>query len=70
MEAVYRKFGTKGQQCLKNYMDNFRLGTMLADLDFHIEIINFLFDLPKEHSLHLKLSKLIFMQPQMDFLGI
>ena len=43
---------------------------MLADLDFHIEIIHFLFDLLAEHSLHLKLSKSIFMQPQMDFLGI
>jgi len=62
MEAVYRKFGAKGQQCLKNYMDNFGLGTMLEDLDFHIEIINFLFDLLVEHGLHLKLSKSIFMQ--------
>jgi len=70
MEAVYRKFSAKGQQCLKNYMDNFGLGTMLADLDFHIEIINFLFDLLAEHSLYLKLSKSIFMQPQIDFLGI
>jgi len=70
MEAVYRKFGAKGRQCLKNYMDDFRLGTMLKDLDFHIEIINFLFNLLAEHGLHLKLSKSIFMQPQMDFLGI
>ena len=70
MEAVYRKFSAKGRQCLKNYMDNFGLGTTLADLDFHIEIINFLFNLLVEHGLHLKLSKSIFMQPQMDFLGI
>jgi len=70
MEAVYRKFGAKGWQCLKNYMDNFRLGTTLKDLDFHIEIIHFLFDLLAEHGLHLKLSKSIFMQPQMDFLGV
>ena len=70
MEAVYRKFGAKGRQCLKNYMDNFGLGTTLKDLDFHIEIINFLFDLLAEHGLHLKLSKSIFMQPQMDFLGV
>jgi len=70
MEAVYRKFGAKGQQCLKNYMDNFGLGTTLKDLDFHIKIINFLFDLLVEHGLHLKLSKSIFMQPQMDFLGV
>ena len=41
MEAIYRKFGAKGQRCLKNYMDDFRLGTMLTDLDFHIEITHF-----------------------------
>ena len=70
MEAVYRKFSAKGWQCLKNYMDDFGLGTTLADLDFHIEIINFLFDLLAEHGLYLKLSKSIFMQPQMDFLGV
>ena len=70
MEAVYRKFGAKGRRCLKNYMDDFGLGTMLTDLNFHIEIIHFLFNLLAEHSLHLKLSKSIFMQPQMDFLGI
>jgi len=70
MEAVYRKFSAKGRQCLKNYMDDFGLGTTLKDLDFHIEIINFLFDLLVEHGLHLKLSKSIFVQPQMDFLGV
>ena len=70
MEAIYRKFSAKGQQCLKNYMDDFGLGTMLADLDFHIEIIHFLFNLLAEHSLHLKLSKSIFIEPQMDFLGV
>jgi len=70
MEAIYRKFGAKGRQCLKNYMDDFGLGTMLKDLDFHIEIIHFLFDLLAEHGLYLKLSKSIFMQPQIDFLGV
>ena len=70
MEVIYRKFGAKGRQCLKNYMDNFGLGTMLTDLDFHIKIIHFLFDLLAEHGLHLKLSKSIFMQPQMYFLGV
>ena len=70
MEAIYRKFGAKGWRCLKNYMDDFGLGTMLTNLDFHIEIIHFLFNLLVEHGLHLKLSKLIFMQPQMDFLGV
>jgi len=70
MEEIYRKFGAKEWQCLKNYMDDFGLGTKLADLNFHIEIINFLFDLLAKHGLHLKLSKSIFMQPQMDFLGV
>jgi len=51
-------------------MDDFRLGTLLKDLPLHIEITHFLFDLLVEHSLHLKLSKSIFMQPQMDFLGV
>jgi len=70
MEKVYQKFGSIGQKCLKNYMDDFGLGTMLKDLPLHIEITHFLFDLLAEHSLHLKLSKSIFMQPQMDFLGV
>ena len=33
-------------------------------------MIHFLFDLLTKHRLHLKLSKSIFMQPQMDFLGV
>jgi len=70
MEKVYQKFGSIGHKCLKNYMDDFRLGTKLKDLPLHIKITHFLFDLLAEHSLHLKLSKSIFMQPQMDFLGV
>jgi len=70
MEKVYQKFGSIGHKCLKNYMDDFGLGTKLKDLPLHIEITHFLFDLLAEHSLHLKLSKSIFMQPQMDFLGV
>jgi len=70
MERVYQKFGSIGRKCLKNYMDDFGLGTMLKDLPLHIEITHFLFDLLAEHGLHLKLSKSIFMQPQMDFLGV
>jgi len=59
-----------GRRCLKNYMDNFGLGTLLKDIDIHIEMIHHLFDLLAKHGLHLKLSKSIFMQPQMDFLGV
>jgi len=70
MEKVYQKFGSIGCKCLKNYMDDFRLGTLLKDLPLHIEITHYLFDLLAEHGLHLKLSKSIFMQPQMDFLGV
>jgi len=70
MEEFCRKFGEMGRRCLKNYMDNFGLGTLLKDIDIHIKMIHFLFDLLAKHRLHLKLSKSIFMQPQMDFLGI
>jgi len=70
MEEFGRKFGEMGRRCLKNYMDNFGLGTLLKDIDVHIQMIHFLFDLLAKHGLHLKLSKSIFMQPQMDFLGV
>ena len=51
-------------------MDDFGLGTLLKDIDLYIEMIHFLFNLLTKHGLHLKLSKSIFMQPQMDFLGV
>ena len=70
MEEFSRKFREMGRRCLKNYMDDFGLGTLLKDIDVHIQMIHFLFDLLAKHGLHLKLSKSIFMQPQMDFLGI
>jgi len=70
MEEFCQKFGEKGRRCLKNYMDNFRLGTLLKDINIHIKMIHFLFNLLAKHGLHLKLSKSIFMQPQMDFLGV
>jgi len=70
MEEFCQKFGEMGRRCLKNYMDDFGLGMLLKDIDLHIEMIHFLFDLLTKHRLHLKLSKSIFMQPQMDFLGV
>jgi len=70
MEEFGQKFGEMGRRCLKNYMDDFGLGTLLKDIDIHIQMIHFLFDLLAKHGLHLKLSKSIFMQPQMDFLGV
>ena len=51
-------------------MDNIGISTKLKDLDKHIEMIHDLFNIMKEHGLHLKLSKSVFMQPQMDFLGV
>jgi len=70
MEEFGWKFREMGRRCLKNYMDDFGLGMLLKDIDIHIQMIHFLFDLLAKHGLHLKLSKSIFMQPQMDFLGI
>ena len=67
LEPWYKKHGCKEG---KNYMDDIGIGTKLKDIDKHIEMIHNLFDIMKEHGLHLKLSKSIFMQPQMDFLGV
>ena len=74
LKELYKHFEKKGAleiwQIFQNYMDDCRIGTLLKDIDLHINIIHFLFDLLARHGLHLKLSKSVFMQPQMDFLGI
>jgi len=74
LEELYKHFERKGihniRQILKNYMDDCGIGTLLKDLALHIEIIHFLFDLLAKHGLHLKLSKSVFLQPQMDFPGV
>jgi len=74
LEELYEHFEKKGvleiQRILQNYMDDCRIGTLLKDFNLHVDIIHFLFDLLTHHGLHLKLSKSVFMQPQMDFLGI
>ena len=74
LEELYKHFERKGihniWQIFKNYMDNCGIGTLRKDLATHIENIHFLFDLLVKHGLHLKLSKLVFLQPQMDFLGV
>jgi len=74
LEELYKHFKRKGihniREIFKNYMDNCGIGTLLKDLTLHIEIIHFLFDLLAKHGLHLKLSKSVFLQPQMDFLGV
>jgi hypothetical protein len=51
-------------------MDDIRIGTLLKDIAKHIEMIHDLFTILAAHGLHLKLSKSVFMQPQMDFLGV
>jgi len=67
LEPFYKKYGHK---YLQNYMDNCGLGTKLAEHDLHVEMLHYLFDLLAAAGLHLKLSKSIFMQPSMDFLGV
>jgi hypothetical protein len=67
LEPWYKKHGCKHG---KNYMDDIGIGTLLKDVAKHIEMIHDLFNTLAAHRLHLKLSKSVFMQPQMDFLGI
>jgi hypothetical protein len=51
-------------------MDDIGTATLLSELNLHIAMIHDLFDILTEHGLYLKLSKSIFMQPQMNFLGV
>jgi hypothetical protein len=67
LEPWYQKWGCK---CGKNYMDDIGIGTLLVDIAIHIEMIHNLFNILAAHGLHLKLSKFIFLQLQMDFLGV
>jgi hypothetical protein len=62
LEPWYKKHRCKNG---KNYMDNIGITHPITELDKHIEIINDLFDILAQHGLHLKLSKSVFMQPQM-----
>jgi len=74
LEKLYRHFEKKGvhniRKIFRSYMDNTALGTKLKDIELHKEILHFLFDLFAENGLHLKLSKSMFMQPSIDFLGV
>jgi len=73
LEELYQHFEKRVPdiwQCFKNYMDDCGLGTLLKEKALHIEIIYFFFNLLKKYGLHLKLSKSVFLQPQMDFLGV
>jgi hypothetical protein len=51
-------------------MDDIGIGTLLKDIVKHIEMVHDLFTILATYGLHLKLSKSVFMQPQIDFLGI
>jgi len=74
LEELYQHFKKKGihniRKMFKSYMDDCGLGTLLKDIKLHIEILHYTFDLLARNGLHLKLSKSIFMQPTMDFLGV
>jgi hypothetical protein len=67
LEPWYQKWGCKHG---KNYMDDIGIGTLLVDKAIYIKMIHDLFNILAAHGLHLKLSKSIFLQPQMDFLGV
>jgi len=67
LEPFYKKYR---QRHLKNYMDDCGIGTKLVDKELHEEMLHYLFDLLAAAGLHLKLSKSVFMKPQMDFLGV
>jgi hypothetical protein len=67
LEPWYQKWGCKHG---KNYMDDIGIGMLLMDIAIHVKMIHDLFNILTAHGLHLKLSKSIFLQPQMDFLGV
>jgi hypothetical protein len=67
LEPWYQKWGRKHG---KNYMDNIGIGMTQADKAIHIEMVHDLFHILATHGLHLKLSKSVFLQPQMDFLRV
>ena len=67
LEPWYQKYGRKKG---KNYMDNIGIATLLTETVLHIQMVHDLFFILAAHGLHLKLSKSVFMQDQMDFLGV
>jgi hypothetical protein len=67
LEPWYKKYGRKKG---KNYMNNIAIATLISKTALHIAMVHDLFLILAAHGLHLKLSKSVFMQPQMDFLGV
>jgi hypothetical protein len=51
-------------------MDDIAIATLLKDQAKHVTMVHDLFQILAAHGLHLKLSKSVFLQPQMDFLGV
>jgi hypothetical protein len=51
-------------------MDDITIATLLKDKVKHIAMVHDLFHILAAHGLHLKLSKSVFLQPQMDFLRV
>jgi len=84
LEPLYKKYGRNSftihiptfdkdeRAALENYMDDCGIGTKATPEGrrLHIMIIHDFFDILAKHGLHLKLSKSVFMQLQMDFLGV
>jgi len=66
LEELYKHFEKKGvhniRKIFKSYMDDCGLGTKLKDIKLHIEILHYTFNLLAKNGLHLKLSKLIFIE--------
>jgi len=84
LEPLFKKYGRNSftihipgfdkdkKAAFENYMDDCGIGTKATPEGrrLHIAIIHDFFDILAKHGLHLKLSKSVFMQPQMDFLGV
>jgi hypothetical protein len=51
-------------------MDDIAIATLITEMALHIAMVHDLFLILTTHGLHLKLSKSVFLQPQMDFLGM
>jgi len=84
LEPLYKKYSRNSfiihipgfdkneRAALENYMDDCGISTKAIPEGrrLHIMIIHDFFDILAKHGLHLKLSKLVFIQLQMDFLGV
>jgi hypothetical protein len=67
LEPWYKEYGQKKR---KNYMDDITIATLIINMALHIEMIHNLFQILAAHGLHLKLSKSVFLQLQIDFLSV